>query len=227
MPAALRVAAYYAPALDDPLWQAGCTWLGRVPETAAALTQPDVPGIAEATAEPRGYGFHATLKPPFRLRGCYDWDDVMSAAQTVADRVTPFDLPPLKVADVKGFLALRECRACPPLQALADTCVTELDELRQPPEPDELARRRRAPLTPEQDALLVRWGYPYVFDSWFFHMTLTRRLGEDERAIFTAAAAAHFDGLLDRARRVADLCLFVQPAPGADFTIAERFALRG
>ena len=84
--------------------------------------------------------------------------------------------------DVHGFLALRETVPCPPLQALADACVEQLDPFRAPPSEAELARRRRANLTPQQDAMLVRWGYPYVFDTWFFHMTLTRRLTAEEKA---------------------------------------------
>ena len=47
-------------------------------------------------------------------------------------------------------------------------------------------------LTPRQDAMLVRWGYPYVFDTWFFHMTLTRRLSAAEKRSFMPAAEAHF-----------------------------------
>ena len=39
----------------------------------------------------------------------------------------------------------------------------------------------------EQDAMLVRWGYPYVFDTWFFHMTLTRRLSDAEKSIDPAS----------------------------------------
>ena len=71
---------------------------------------------------------------------------------------------------------LRETEPSAALQALADACVEQLDRFRAPPSDAELARRRRASLTPRQDAMLVRWGYPYVFDTWFFHMTLTRRL---------------------------------------------------
>ena len=75
--------------------------------------------------------------------------------------------------------------------------------------------------------MLVRWGYPYVFGSWFFHMTLTRRLSEAEKQVWLPAAEAHFARALSTPRRVADLCLFVQPASGADFVIAERIPLRG
>ena len=106
---------------------------------------------------------------------------MVEAATELAARTAPFALPPLAVSDVFGFLALRETAPCPPLQALADACVEHLDPFRAPPSDAELARRRRANLTPRQDAMLVRWGYPYVFDTWFFHMTLTRRLTTEEK----------------------------------------------
>ena len=64
-----RLGLYWAPELDDPLHALGSAWLGRDAETGATLPQPAVPGLdlAEITAEARGYGFHATLKPPFAL----------------------------------------------------------------------------------------------------------------------------------------------------------------
>ena len=110
-----------------------------------------------------------------------------------------------------------------PLQALADACVAQLDPFRAPPSDAELARRRRSAADAEQDAMLVRWGYPYVFETWFFHMTLTRRLNADgEGACIMPAAEAHFARALAVPRRVEDICLFVQPAPGEPFVIAER-----
>jgi putative phosphonate metabolism protein len=222
-----RVAAYYAPPPDDPLFAAGATWLGRDPESDAPAPQPKITDIAELTAEPRLYGFHATLKPPMRLAQGRQWFDVVQAARELADRTPPFELPRLEVADVFGFLALRESMPCPPLQALADACVEHLDPFRAPPEAAELARRRQAGLTAEQDAMLARWGYPYVFGTWFFHMTLTRRLNAPEKARLQPAAEAYFARALGVPRRVTDICLFMQAAPGEGFTIAERLLLRG
>jgi len=50
MTAPMRVAAYYAPRPDDPLFAAGATWLGRDPESDAPAPQPDIPDIVEVTA---------------------------------------------------------------------------------------------------------------------------------------------------------------------------------
>lgn len=222
-----RVAVYYAPRPDDPLFAAAARWLGRDPAGAAPAPQPDLPDIAAVTAEPRMYGFHATLKPPMRLADGRAWNDLVCATRELAGRIAPFALPRLAVGDVHGFLALRESGPCPPLQALADACVATLDAYRAPPSDAELARRRRGELTPQQDAMLLRWGYPYVFATWFFHMTLTRRLTAAEKLAFQPAAERHFGPALTLPRLVEDICLFTQSAPGEGFVIAERVRLRG
>lgn len=222
-----RIAVYYAPHPDDPLFAESSVWLGRDPESGAPAPQPNIPGIAEITAEPRLYGFHATLKPPMRLARDARWEDVTDTARRLAGRLDAFDLPPLAVHDLDGFLALRETEACPRLQEFADACVAEFDPLRAPLSESELARRRRASLTTEQDALLVRWGYPWVFQCWRFHMTLTRRLTAAEKEQYLPAAERHFARALLLPRRVIDICLFVQPEPAEPFVIAERVPLRG
>ncbi len=222
-----RVAVYYAPPPDDPLFAEAATWLGRDAESNVPAPQPDLPDIAAITAEPRLYGFHATLKPPMRLAAGRQWLDVLQAATELADRTAPFVLPTLAVSDVFGFLALRETSPCPALQGLADACVGHLDAYRAAPSDAELARRRRGGLTPQQDAMLRRWGFPYVFETWFFHMTLTRRLTAEEKALYQPAAEQYFARAIAIPRQVSDICLFVQPASGEPFVIAERLKLRG
>lgn len=222
-----RLALYWAPEVADPLHARGSAWLGRDAESGMALTQPAVDGtdLAQVTADPRGYGLHATLKPPFRLRHGYAAARAQAAA--LAARTAPFDLPPLALHDLDGFLALRETAPCPSLHALADACVTALDDHRLPPDAAELARRRPERLPPAQRAHLDRWGYPYVFEEWRFHVTLTRRLNAQEKAALMPAVIAFLGDAPARPRRVAAISLFVQPAPGAPFTIAERLPLRG
>ncbi len=222
-----RVAVYYAPQTSDPLWQRAAEWLGRDPETNAARPQPDIPGIAEVTTDARLYGFHATLKPPMRLKAGTDWHALVEAAERIGEAIAPFELPAVSVQNLHGFLALRETEPSPALQSLSDAFVAGLDAFREPPDEAELARRRKGGLPPAQDAMLVRWGYPYVFDTWFFHMTLTRRLNEAEHAVFGPAAAAWFAGAVAETRMVADVCLFTQAAPGAAFALALRVPLRG
>lgn len=218
----MRLAIYYAPAAADPLWAAASRWLGRDAETGAAVAQPLVPDIAALTASPRLYGFHATLKPPMRLATAYH--QLIEDAAGLARSMAPFNLPPLEVGDIKGFLALREAVPSPALHALADACVVGLDRHRAPAEASELARRRAGALPPEQEAMLVRWGYPHVLQTWFFHMTLTRRLSPEEAARTRPAAVAHFAEALRLSRRVDALTVFTQIADGAPFLVAERLA---
>ncbi len=222
-----RLALFYAPEAGDPLFAAGATWLGRDPESGGPALHPDVAGIAAVTEAPRLYGFHATLKPPMRLKPDVTWETVLDEAAGLAASIAPFDLPWLRVADLHGFLALRETEPSVPLQALCDLCVAHLDALRAPPGQPELERRRHAGLSGPQEALLRHWGYPYVFGEWFFHLTLTRRLSTAERDVYRQAAEHHFAPALLEPRRVTDICLFTQPAPGQPFLIAERLKLRG
>jgi hypothetical protein len=222
-----RIALYYAPEAHDPLHERASAWLGRDAVSGAILPQNLVQGvdIQEITADARGYGFHATLKPPFRLQG-----DVQAALQTARDfaaRTAPFTLPPLYIADLDGFLALREAVPCPALQALADGAVSALDAHRAPATEAEIARRKPEKLSLRQREYLAAWGYPYVFAEWRFHMTLTRRLTPAEKAIILPAVTEALGDAPALTRSVSDICIFAQAAPGAPFTILERLMLRG
>ena len=181
-----RLALYWAPEESDALHARASAWLGRDAATGAALSQPALGGldIAELTADPRGYGLHATLKPPFRT--AHGYAAAREATAALAARIAPFDLPPLAVFDLDGFLALRETAPCPALHAFADACVEGLDAQRAPLTEAEVARRRPERLSPMQREHLTRWGYPYVFEEWRFHVTLTRRLKPEEKAVYEA-----------------------------------------
>ena len=90
------------------------------------------------------------------------------------------------------------------------------------------ARRRAAGLTPRQEELLVRWGYPYVLEQWRFHLTLTGTVTDTgERSALTTALKSRFGAFLDRPLQVRDLCVFRQPAPGRPFSVLARFRLGG
>jgi hypothetical protein len=75
--------------------------------------------------------------------------------------------------------------------------------------------------------MLTRWGYPYVFGTWFFHMTLTRRLSDTEKSTILPAAEDWFAPALAIPRRVEDICIFTQSTPADAFTLAQRVKLLG
>lgn len=223
----MRVAVYWAPRLEDPLHRLGSQWLGRDSETGATMAQPSIPGIdlVEATCEARGYGLHATLKPPFRLATSYA--ALRADAMALAARTAPFAMPSLQLAEHHGFLALLESEKSQPLQAFCDSCVKGLDAHRAPSTPEEIARRKPERLTERQREYLHRWGYHYVFDEWWFHVTLSRRLNEAELDVVRPALTAHLGSVPADPRRVTELCLFTQAGPGAPFLLAERLPLLG
>ena len=65
----VRYGIYVVP--KAALYRAGADWLGWDSETGRAAPQPALDGLPESpaalTASPRRYGFHGTIKPPFRL----------------------------------------------------------------------------------------------------------------------------------------------------------------
>ncbi|MDP4302086.1 DUF1045 domain-containing protein [Leptothrix discophora] len=221
-----RYAVYYAPPEDHPLWEAGCSWLGRDPRAGQPLQQP--PSWARSAWR---YGWHATLRPPMRLAASVKADTLLQRLEALAARHAPFDLPRLAVARMADFLALRPspdgpAEAMGALQSLADDALTSLDDLRAEADPVELARRGAdARLDAEQRALLHRWGYPHVLHRWRFHLTLTDGLEPAERTVRQAKAVAHFAGALTHPAPVRDLCLYIEPAAGAPLQLIERLAL--
>ncbi|HET7408896.1 MAG TPA: DUF1045 domain-containing protein [Paracoccaceae bacterium] len=174
-----RYAVYWAPPAGSALAGFGAAWLGWDADGGRAVPHPEAPGlpapVAEFTAKPRRYGFHATLKAPFRLRAADERAALPVVARLVAAKVAPFEAPPLALKRIGRFIALVPSGACEPLSALADHCVETFHDFAAEPPEAELDRRRPG-LTGRQEQLLGRWFYPYVFDEFRFHLTLTGAL---------------------------------------------------
>ena len=228
-----RCAVYFAPTPDSDAWMAGSQWLGRCAATGAALAQPVMDGVSPAelaaiTADPRRYGWHATLKAPFQLAAGVDVAGVLRALRELATTLPAFAMPPLRVSTLGRFLALRPQGDLAQIQATAAACVKHLHPLALPLDAAELARRRRAPLTPEQDALLCAWGYPWVLEHFRFHLSLTGPLDScstEARQAVVQAAEQRFHAL--PAWHFGHIALFVEAEKGADFQLIEHVELRG
>lgn len=226
-----RYAVYLVPPRDSQLWNAGCRWLGRDPETSEIFAPQDVPGfpaekLLRVTASPRVYGFHATLKAPFRLADGVDETKLSAEIARLAGSVAKFPVPALKVDRLNGFIALLLTGSNAALADLERRCVVELDALRAPMEEAERVRRSTAGLTQRQRDYLARWGYPYVFEEFRFHMTLTERVDDAVAGVLMPWIAQNFQSALAEQSQVAELAAFVQAAPGKDFLLLERFPLR-
>ena len=153
-----------------------------------------MPGAAPEAwvATPRRYGFHATLKAPMRLAAGRSLPALRDALADLAARTAPAPAEGLEVATLGRFAALRPVGG-DDLGRVAAACTVGLDAFRAPAPPDAAARRRAAGLSPAQEALLDRWGYPHVLEEFRFHLTLSGPLEDPEAA--AGAAARHFGAL--------------------------------
>jgi len=230
-----RYAVYYAPPPGSPLEAFGAAWLGRrVDGDAPPPARPSFPELEargldldEATGAARRYGCHATLKAPFVLTDGATADGLSAAVATFARTEAPVAGPDLVPRALGGFVALVPEAPTPELDAFAARVVEAFEPFRAPLPAGEMARRQAAGLTARQDALLRRWGYPYVFDEFFFHMTLTGRLAPADADAVVAALTPHVASSDMRTLRIDALDIFVQPDRTAPFRRWKRFPLTG
>src|SRR5262249_2102845 len=192
-----RFALYFTPAPSSALARFGAGVLGYDCDAGASVERRRLDGIdaaamAAATAEPARYGFHGTLMAPFELAPGRSADEIEVALAAFARSRAPVPLGHLKVAGIGAFTALVPAGPQDVVAALASDCLTTFDGFRAPLTTRDRERRLVARLSPRQVELLERWGYPYVFSEFRFHMTLTGRLPAPEQARWQEALATAF-----------------------------------
>jgi putative phosphonate metabolism protein len=229
----MRAALYYAPPADHPLTHRAAHWLGRDAWSRADLARGACdgfdPGTLDAlTAEPRRYGFHATLKPPFRLAEGCSLDRLRSSLASFGRGRPPVLIPALRLERIGAFFALTPGGSDPAdLKVLAADAVRDFDTFRASPTEADIARRRPERLTPRQRENLAAWGYPYVFDEFRFHMTLTGPVPEEQREAMDALLRARFADFIGRPLMVDTLCLFLEPVSPGDFVVDTAIPMAG
>ncbi|HTH97949.1 MAG TPA: DUF1045 domain-containing protein [Stellaceae bacterium] len=210
---AYRYAIYAVPLPGHPLWAAATRWFGR---DVRGVAPPEKPIHGDLVAQAARYGFHGTLKAPFRLAPGREARDLLAATAALA--VSPLPVS-LTIRDDLGFPALMPFMEVPALNQLAERCVIELDRFRAPPDAAELARRRSNGLTDGQALMLETWGYPYVLDQFSYHMTLGDKT-EDMNRHHTMMAGAHrLFGPLIGTPVPLTLSIFAEPEQGAPFRL--------
>lgn len=224
-----RYAIYYAPP-PGPLAGFGAAWLGWDAAAGRTVAHPEVAGlprpVAELTATPRKYGFHGTVKPPFRLAPGRTVEALHAAAAGLAAGLAPVTLDGLGLHRIGGFVALTPEGDTAGLARLAAAAVEGLDAFRAPAPAAETDRRRAAGLSPRQEELLARWGYPYVMEEFRFHLTLTGNLPAAEAGAVATALAPVLAPILPRPFTIDGLCLFGEAADGR-FHLLHRYTLSG
>jgi hypothetical protein len=218
----MRCAIYFIPPPDDPLTVAAARWLRRDAYSGAKTVCP-IDGLTDAdhaflTALPRRYGFHATLKAPFRLAEGKSLHDLERQLDTFSERVAPLAFN-IRIALVESFFAIVPEAKDPDLDMLAARVVTEFDAFRSQLTEIDLARRDVSRLTGRQLANLMNWGHPGVFDQFRFHMTLTGPIDHLERDHVATVLDHHFGGLGTGSLEIGQLVLAVEPEPHAPFLV--------
>lgn len=226
----MRYAIYFAPDPVSPLADLAASWIGRHAGTGKPVQHPDfdcmgADELAGITGPARRYGFHGTLKAPFRLAEGVSEGDLIEAMAAFCAGRPRFALDGLKVGAIDGFVALLPEGDVTELNGFAGEVVSAFDGCRAGLSESEIERRNPEQLSLAELRNLMRWGYPYVFDCFRFHMTLTSRVPDRDRDRVLRAARQHFAPATEQKLIIDALTLFVEPEPGAPFEIHSRTPL--
>lgn len=226
-----RYAIYYVPVRGSELNRFGEALLGYDAFNGEDLPFPEgvveaAPDWHELTADPRKYGFHATLKAPFALAPGKSEVELFVAcgAFTATRRAIPVVKP--VVGSISGFIAVIPAEPPPELIQLAADCVMAFNSFRAPLTDADRARRNPSRLTPAQREHLDRWGYPYVMEDFRFHMTLTGRLGSERREGVLAMLKERFSALGLATLAIDRIAVFRQETVASRFRIVGQWELR-
>jgi len=223
-----RFAIYYAPSANSHLWERAATWLGRDSSDGDLFNGPvagiDRDRLLNLTQSANRYGFHATLKAPMALVEGAGETELRAAIQEFAGEHQPLDLGKPKLASLDGFLAL-VVEQNDDLQDFAAHVVERFEVFRAPMSTKERTAKANGKLNERQIELLDAYGYPYVFDQFRFHMTLSDRLPEADRAEVTQAASTWFNPVLDEPLILDRLSLYREPDVGKPFVRLADFKL--
>ncbi|MCV9936502.1 DUF1045 domain-containing protein [Boseaceae bacterium BT-24-1] len=226
-----RYALYYAPAADCALWRFGSATLGYDAVTGADIDFAVPPGCEgldwpEVTAEPRRYGFHATLKAPFELANGRNEGALRAFARNYVAGRPPVRLAGLSVNALGRFIALTPSEPSEALQRFAFDIVQAFEPFRAPLSQIDLARRLQSPLTPAHRAYLEAYGYPYVDDAFRFHMTLTGSLPDGGVAPVKAALIqAYAQALPTGPVQIDRVAIFKQESRTSRFVLLDNIPL--
>lgn len=225
-----RYAIYFAAGADSALTRFGAKLLGYDAYTGDEVPFPPealhvAPDWRDVSADPRKYGFHATLKAPMALTPGSTEAELMAACATFAETARPIPAIRPIVDTISGFIAVIPAEPVDALQQLAADCAREFDSFRAALTAEDRARRKPAKLTERQRDYLDRWGYPYVMEEFRFHMTLTGRLDAERRGPILEMLRTRFASLRLDTLAIDRLALFRQAETKARFRIIGEWAL--
>jgi putative phosphonate metabolism protein len=228
----MRYAIYFTPPSGDPLLKVAANWLGRNAFTGQPVRPPQIRDLAhedfaQLTESARRYGFHATLKAPFHLAEGVEERELLSALMHFASSMQPVEIPKLQIACLDGFFALVPEEPVAKLNQLANDVVVAFDRFRAPPSEQEIKRRNPDKMTVSERRNLEQWGYPYVFEDFRFHMTLTAPVPEPNRGKIERILSEFLEPVLEESIEINNIALFTEAEPGSPFEVHSLHPLAG
>ena len=228
----MRYGIYFTPSAHDPLLRVAANWLGRNAFNGMVVRTPVIGSVSPEevsalTEEPRRYGFHATLKAPFRLHEDYEEHHLLACMMHFASAYQAVQLPRLTVSQIGPFFALVPSEPCAELQQLANDVVVHFERFRAPLNEQEMAKRKPEKMDAIHRANLDQWGYPYVFEQFRFHMTLTGAVPEEKQAHVRTVLEEFFAPVLSDPVKITNLALFTEAESGVPFEVHSLHPLTG
>ena len=229
----MRYAVYFTPPADHPLTRTASGWLGRDAFSGEPIELEDVAGIERSqlidqTADPRRYGFHATLKAPFELAEGRSEVELVEAFNAFCAGTQSVEIPTVVVGQLGPFFALVPGQPHTPLQEFAASIVRFFEPFRAPLSEADIARRKPETLSESRRSNLMQWGYPGVMDDFRFHMTLTGPIRDTELAsTYDSILRKRFSEFHDRPLSISGLGLFREEERGEPFTVQHWRPLKG
>lgn len=220
----MRAAIYFTPDEHDPLTSRAAEWLGRDAFRGAPTRAADR-DIDPMVADPARYGFHATLKAPFRLADGSSLEQLNAALAEFSRHHAAVPLGTLELGRIGNFFALMPGEIPDALAVLEDRVRMQFEPFRAPLNDAEIARRAPAKLSDRQRAGLERWGYPFIGPDFRFHITLTGPLPGLDQARAEANLRDRFSDVLARPVFIDALSLFIEPDAGSPFHVHARHKL--
>ena len=227
-----RYAIYFAPKEGSPLENFGKKWLNRTAEHLNSTPESTPQGFSYQehlglVATPKHYGFHATLKAPFELRDNKSEQELYTAFEEFSATSPAFTLQGLQLRNIGKFIALAPLHQEEKLTSLHSNLVKEFDEFRAHINEFDKNRYAAKYLNADEQKYLDQYGYPYIFDLFQFHLTLTGTLTLDEEDIYLKKLKELTKDICNTPLVIDQISLFYQPSRKDPFICIKSCVLGG
>jgi hypothetical protein len=216
-----RYAIYWLPSVSSPMEEFARQWFGGANDFGLGSEL-----AARAVRTPKRYRFHATIKAPFRLIPGALPEELSAELERFCARRRRIVTAPLALERFSRYLTLCPSGRRAELEWLASECVVHFDRFRAPLN-DEDRERRNGELSPREETHFEQFGYPYIFDLFYFHISLAGPLEPRELDSVSASLRPHLAAFASGDFVFGELCLCGDPGNGRDFEAIGRYPLTG